>query len=272
METADERNCRTMLPFLLIHHSYRKTMKKAQSPTSRKATDSPASFTSAPPRPALSPSPTQPRTPRPSPANSPLPPALPPPVLTEGEIEVTFAFLDAYHDTGRLTLSTLQRRLGPLLFPASAAGGKNNTPSTSSGNDRARPLLKAQETFFRSLLPHATAFNTDDEPSLTLSELKALLLADAPTGGPPPTYAQIKEEERKKNPLEVAFSYLDHEGTGALNPTLLVNMLQKLEGLSLGEGAAAMLLCAADLNGDGLINLKDFKKLKGVVSEKDEEN
>jgi hypothetical protein len=31
-------------------------------------------------------------------------------------------------------------------------------------------------------------------------------------------------------------------------------------------------LCAADLNGDGLINLKDSKKLKGVVSEKDEEN
>jgi len=206
-----------------------------------------------------------------------LPPALSPPVLTEGEIEVTFAFLDAYHDTGRLTLSTLQRRLGPLLFPASAAGGKNNTPSTSSGNDRARPSLKAQETFFRSLLPHATAFNTDafntdDEPSLTLSELKALLLADAPTGGPPPTYAQIKEEERKKNPLEVAFNNLDHEGTGALNPTLLVNMLQKLEGLSLGGEAAAMLLCAADLNGHGLINLKDFKKLKGVVSEKDEEN
>ena len=244
-------------------------MKKAQSPTSRKATDSPASFTSAPPRPALSPSPTQPRTPRPSPTNSPLPPALPSPVLTEGEIEVASAFLDAYHDTGRLTLSPLQRRLGPLLFPATAAGGKITSSSSSA---RTPPSLKAQETFFRSLLPHATVFNTDDEPSLTLAELKALLLADAPTSGPPPTYAQIKEEERKKNPLEVAFNYLDHEGKGSLNPTLLVNMPQKLEGLSLGEEAAAMLLCAADLNGDGLINLKDFKKLKGVVSEKDEEN
>lgn len=246
-------------------------MKKSSlSPTSRKAPDAPMS---PPPRPARSPGPEQPRTPRPSPANSPLPPVLSPPVLTEGDIEVAFAFLDAYHDTGRLTLSTLQRRLGPLLFPtASTAAGKNNKSPTSSSSVRVPPSLKAQETFFRSLLPHATAFNTEDEPSLTLPELKALLLVDAPAGGPPPTYAQMKEEERKKNPLEVAFNYLDHEGTGALNPTLLVNMLQKLEGLSLGEEAAAMLLCAADLNGDGLINLKDFKKLKGVVSEKKEEN
>lgn len=198
---------------------------------------------------------------------------LPPPVLTEGEIEVAFAFLDAYHDTGRLTLSTLQRRLGPLLFPtASIASGKNTKSPTSGSSARAPPSRKTQETFFRSLLPHATAFNTEDEPSLTLAELKALLLADVPAGGPPPTYAQIKEEERKKKPLEVAFNYLDHEGTGALNPTLLVNMLQKLEGLSLGDEAAALLLCAADLNRDGFINMKDLKKLKGVVSEQNEEN
>ncbi len=138
------------------------------------------------------------------------------------------------------SLSTLHRRLGPLLFPA---GDKNNASSTSCRSPRPPSSLKMQKAFFDSLLPHAIAFSREDEPSLTLAELKALLVADAKTCGPPPTYAQIKEEERKKNPLGVAFNY-----TGALNPTLLVKILQTLEGLSLGEEAAAQLLCAADLN------------------------
>jgi len=67
----------------------------------------------------------------------------------------------------------------------------------------------------------------------------ALLVADAKTDGSPSTYAQIKEEERKE-PLEVPFNYLDHDGTGSFAPILFVNIVQKLEGLSLGEEAAAV--------------------------------
>ncbi len=166
----------------------------------------------------------------------------------EEEIAVAFRFLDSFHDTGRLTLATLQKRLAPLLFPAT-------TTATTSSKEH-------QHAFFHTLMGAAS----DAEAGVSLEDLKALLLV--PPNATPASHFTLGKD-KAKDPLATAFGYLDPRNESFVTPAALATVLGAIEGLTLGETDIAALQKAVDKDQDGKIGLKDFKALAAAGGQED---
>ncbi|CAM9374433.1 unnamed protein product, partial [Chrysoparadoxa australica] len=141
-------------------------------------------------------------------------------LVTEEELKAAFEFFDV-EGRGKITTSMLRKRLG---------------------------------AFYKNMTGSEYRFLMNNQPELTLQDLKDLLL---------------ENEVKDFDPVAEAFKAYDPDGTGFVNPDILSNIFTTLGFGELSEEDMEILIEAADVDGDGKISLEDYRHMTSMSKRTD---